>query len=103
MSRFPPPPPPNTPHHPPTTVKPIDCISELSELYRESCAKHSAQPIETIVQHLDSLDDLTAAVRRPLLNLREHRLTAASCEALEEVLKRVSANICSENVGQLIG
>lgn len=74
-------------------MRPIDCISELSELYRDSCCKHRSQPIESIVQHLDELDDdLTATGRRPVLNLREHRLSAASCEALEEVLKRVSAS-----------
>lgn len=73
-------------------MRPIDCISELSELYRESCSKHRSQPIDAIVQHLDELDDdLTATSRRPVLNLREQRLSAASCEALEEVLKRVSA------------
>lgn len=41
------------------------------------------------MKHLDTLD-LNTHSRRPILNLREQNLTAESCEALEEVLKRVS-------------
>lgn len=70
-------------------MKPITCISELAELYRESCAKHNSVPIDTIIKHLDTLD-LTISTRKPVLNLREQILTAESCEALEEVLKRVN-------------
>lgn len=68
-------------------------VAELAELYRESCAKHRSRPIEAIIQHLNSLDEVNATDRRPLLSLREHRLSAASCEALEEVLKRVSQTV----------
>lgn len=71
-------------------VKPVTCVSELSELYRESCKRHNAIPIEVIMKHLDTLD-LNTNSRRPILNLREQNLTAESCEALEEVLKRVSS------------
>lgn len=67
----------------------MTCVSELAELYRESCQRHKAQPIETIMKHLETLD-LSSNSRRPILNLREQTLTAESCEALEEVLKRVS-------------
>lgn len=70
-------------------VKPVTCVSELAELYRESCHRHHANPIESIMKHLDTLD-LNSNSRRPILNLREQNLTAESCEALEEVLKRVS-------------
>lgn len=71
------------------TVKPATCVSELAEFYRDSCRHHNAAPIETIMKHLDTLD-LSSHTRRPILNLREQNLTAESCEALEEVLKRVS-------------
>lgn len=71
------------------TVKPATCVSELAEFYRESCRRHNAKPIESIMKHLDTLD-LNSNSRRPVLNLREQNLTAESCEALEEVLKRVS-------------
>lgn len=71
------------------TVKPATCVSELAEFYRDSCAHHNAEPIESIMKHLDTLD-LSSHTRRPILNLREQNLTAESCEALEEVLKRVS-------------
>lgn len=64
-------------------------MSELAEFYRESCKRHNAVPIDTIMKHLDTLD-LNSNSRRPVLNLREQNLTAESCEALEEVLKRVS-------------
>lgn len=70
-------------------VKPATCVSELAEFYRDSCRRHNAQPIESIMKHLDTLD-LNSNTRRPVLNLREQNLTAESCEALEEVLKRVS-------------
>lgn len=64
-------------------------MSELAEFYRESCKRHHATPIDSIMKHLDTLD-LNSNSRRPVLNLREQNLTAESCEALEEVLKRVS-------------
>lgn len=70
-------------------VKPATCVSELAEFYRDSCRRHNSQPIESIMKHLDTLD-LNSNSRRPVLNLREQNLTAESCEALEEVLKRVS-------------
>lgn len=72
-------------------VKPATCVSELAEFYRDSCRHHNAEPIESIMKHLDTLD-LSSHTRRPILNLREQNLTADSCEALEEVLKRVSRN-----------
>lgn len=73
-------------------VKPVTCVSELCELYRESCKRHHSKPIEIIMKHLDTLD-LNSNTRRPILNLREQNLTAESCEALEEVLKRVSRHL----------
>lgn len=69
-------------------VKPIANVSELAEIYKESCGKHSTVPIESIMKHLSMLD-LGKPTRLPILNLREQTLTAESCEALEEVLKRV--------------
>lgn len=72
-------------------MKPATCVSELAEFYRESCKRHSAIPIDSIMKHLETLD-LNSNSRRPILNLREQNLTAESCEALEEVLKRVSSH-----------
>lgn len=69
-------------------MKPIANVSELAEIYKESCEKHSTTPIESIMKHLATLD-LGKPARLPILNLREQPLTAESCEALEEVLKRV--------------
>lgn len=63
-------------------------MSELVEIYKESCDKHNTTPIESIVKHLGTVD-LGKPSRMPILNLREQTLTAESCEALEEVLKRV--------------
>lgn len=70
-------------------VKPATCVSELAEFYRDSCKRHHVRPIDSIMKHLDTLD-LNSNSRRPVLNLREQNLTAESCEALEELLKRVS-------------
>ncbi|KAJ6639951.1 Protein phosphatase 1 regulatory subunit 37 [Pseudolycoriella hygida] len=76
------------PANPWATVKPIANVSELAEIYRESCEKHNTIPIESIIKHLATLDPEKLS-RLPILNLREQTLTAESCEALEEVLKRV--------------
>lgn len=70
-------------------MKPASCVPELAEFYRDSCKRHNVVPIDSIMKHLDTLD-LKSNTRRPVLNLREQNLTAESCEALEEVLKRVS-------------
>lgn len=75
-------------------MKPATCVSELAEFYRDSCRHHHSEPIESIMKHLDTLD-LSSHTRRPILNLREQNLTAESCEALEEVLKRVSSKFPS--------
>lgn len=71
-------------------MKPIESVMELAEIYRESCVKHNTTPIESIVKHLGTVD-LGKPSRLPILNLREQNLTAESCEALEEVFKRVSS------------
>ncbi|KAG4080169.1 hypothetical protein HA402_008240 [Bradysia odoriphaga] len=76
------------PANPWATVKPVDNVCELTEIYRESCERHNTIPIDSIIKHLDTLD-LVKTTRLPILNLREQTLTAESCEALEEVLKRV--------------
>lgn len=61
---------------------------ELTDLYRQSCAKHSTEPLPVILEHIKSLH-LTMNQRVPLLSLRDQNLNHGSCEALEEVLKRV--------------
>lgn len=63
-------------------------MSELTELYRESCAKHSTEPLPIITEHLDKLD-LAVNQRVPLLSLKDQNLSHGSCEALEEIFKRV--------------
>lgn len=76
-------------------MKQIENVSELTEIYKESCERHNTIPIDTIIKHLDTLD-LGKTARLPILNLREQTLTAESCEALEELLKRVSV-ICDKS------
>ncbi|KAL9694258.1 hypothetical protein quinque_013543 [Culex quinquefasciatus] len=77
-------------------LEPIDpwaCVAiisapELTDLYSKSCAKHSTEPLPVILEHIKSLH-LTMNQRVPLLSLRDQNLNHGSCEALEEVLKRV--------------
>lgn len=63
----------------------------MSELYRKSCEKHKTEPIETVLSHLETLD-FTSIERSPILNLKNQQLTPESCEALEEIFKRVIIN-----------
>lgn len=72
---------------------PISSSKELSSLYRRSCEKHKTTPIQSIVEHLEklNLDSTTATTvaRTEVLNLRHETLSHESCEALEELFKRV--------------
>lgn len=70
---------------------PISSSQELSTLYRRSCEKHKTSPIASIIEHLESdvsLESSTSA-RTEVLNLRNETLSHGSCEALEELFKRV--------------
>nr|XP_029715955.1 LOW QUALITY PROTEIN: uncharacterized protein LOC115259491 [Aedes albopictus] len=66
----------------------IISVPELIELYRTSCTKHSTQPLPAITEHLTKLD-LAVNQRIPLLSLKDQNLSHGSCEALEEIFKRV--------------
>lgn len=61
---------------------------ELLSLYRQSCSKHGTEPLPVITEHLDGLD-LSMGQRVPLLSLKDQNLSHGSCEALEEIFKRV--------------
>lgn len=66
----------------------IISVPELIELYRTSCAKHFTEPLPAITEHLTKLD-LAANQRVPSLSLKDQNLSHGSCEALEEIFKRV--------------
>uniref|UniRef100_A0A6E8V9W9 Protein phosphatase 1 regulatory subunit 37 n=1 Tax=Anopheles coluzzii TaxID=1518534 RepID=A0A6E8V9W9_ANOCL len=73
-------------------VNPWSCISicettELLELYRSSCKRHNTVPLQSVLEHLQSLD--ATKDRVPLLSLRDQHLTYGGCEALEEIFKHV--------------
>ncbi|XP_058813330.1 serine-rich adhesin for platelets [Topomyia yanbarensis] len=63
-------------------------VPELLELYKRSCAKHDTVPLPVVTEHLQELD-LSLHQRVPLLSLKDQNLSHGSCEALEEVFKRV--------------
>ncbi|XP_053684420.1 serine-rich adhesin for platelets [Sabethes cyaneus] len=77
-------------------LEPIDpwaCVTvigvpDLIELYKKSCGRHGTEPLSVVLEHLKELD-LSQQQRVPLLSLRDQNLTHGSCEALEEVFKRV--------------
>lgn len=60
-------------------------------MYKVSCDKHSTAPIASIVEHLEAItfDTPSATIRTEVLNLRNETLSHESCEALEELFKRV--------------
>lgn len=69
---------------------PISSSKELSSLYRRSCEKHNTSPIPSIVEHLEALNiESRAEARTEVLNLRHETLSHESCEALEELFKRL--------------
>ena len=63
-------------------------VPELLDLYVKSCHKHKEKPLKVMMEHIESID-LRSGVRVPLLNLKEQSLSHGSCEALEELFKRV--------------
>ncbi|XP_055618638.1 uncharacterized protein LOC129763517 isoform X2 [Toxorhynchites rutilus septentrionalis] len=63
-------------------------VPEILNLYRKSCSKHSTEPLSVITEHLQTLD-LTIGQRVPLLSLHNQNLSHGSCEALEEIFKRI--------------
>lgn len=72
------------------TAIPIANAQELSSLYQLSCEKHKTIPIPTILEHLESLNlEKCAKDRSEVLSLRQQALTHESCEALEELFKRI--------------
>jgi hypothetical protein len=69
---------------------PVSSSQELSKLYTISCEKHNTTPIPSIINHLETINlDSPTSVRAEILNLRNETLTHESCEALEELFKRV--------------
>jgi protein phosphatase 1 regulatory subunit 37 len=70
---------------------PISSSKELSSLYIRSCEKHNTAPITSIIENLEAinLDSPATTVRTEVLNLRHETLSHESCEALEELFKRV--------------
>lgn len=69
---------------------PISSSKELSSLYRRSCEKHNTTPIPSIMEHLESLNlESRTETRTEDLNLKHETLSHESCEALEELFKRV--------------
>lgn len=71
------------------TAKPNLSAKELIELYRKSCSKHDVEPLMVVIKHLETMDFQNMTPRSNSLVLRENKLTPQSCEALEEILKRV--------------
>ncbi|XP_055526177.1 mucin-5AC isoform X2 [Wyeomyia smithii] len=77
-------------------LEPIDpwaCVTVISvpdliELYKKSSDRHGTKPLSAIIEHLKKLD-LSQQQRISLLSLRDQNLSHGSCEALEEVFKRV--------------
>lgn len=75
---------------PPNLIVPITSSKELSSLYRKSCEKHNTAPISSIVEHLEAINlESPTTTRTEVLNLRYETLSHESCEALEELFKRV--------------
>ncbi|XP_070490104.1 protein phosphatase 1 regulatory subunit 37 [Chironomus tepperi] len=69
---------------------PVSSAEELSNVYKRSCDKHKTQPIPAIIEHLESLNfEKLSNDRADVLNLKQTTLTHDSCEALEELFKRV--------------
>lgn len=68
---------------------PIANAQELSCLYQLSCEKHKTIPIPVILEHLESLNLDKSKARTEVLSLKQQTLTHESCEALEELFKRV--------------
>lgn len=58
-------------------------------MYRKSCEKHSTQPIASIIEHLEAINLNPSPIRAEVLNLKNETLSHDSCEALEELFKRV--------------
>jgi protein phosphatase 1 regulatory subunit 37 len=70
---------------------PIADTKELSNLYKVSCEKHNTTPLASIIENLEAinLDSPATTIRTEVLNLRHETLSHESCEALEELFKRV--------------
>ncbi|XP_055904086.1 serine-rich adhesin for platelets isoform X2 [Eupeodes corollae] len=66
----------------------VKSISEIAELYVQSCNKHNTTPIPSVLEHL-KLIELDKSIRQPCLLLKNIKLMPADCEALEEIFKRV--------------
>lgn len=62
---------------------------ELCDFYRTSCVKHKTEPLEVVLNHLESLDYMDES-RALILDLHNQLLTHENVETLEEILKRVS-------------
>ncbi|XP_059608094.1 protein phosphatase 1 regulatory subunit 37 [Phlebotomus argentipes] len=77
------------PANPWAISKPNLTSKELIELYKKSCLKHDVEPLLVVVKHLESLDFQNMTLRSNSLILRDSKLKPESCEALEEILKRI--------------
>jgi hypothetical protein len=68
----------------------VSSSEELSNLYRLSCDRHKSTPIPAIIEHLVKLNfEKSTNTRTEVLNLKQQTLSHESCEALEELFKRV--------------
>ncbi|XP_043930580.1 protein phosphatase 1 regulatory subunit 37-like [Protopterus annectens] len=61
-------------------------VDETIAFYMQSCEKHGAEPISTLVQQLQEISDAQRRVQ--CLNLKGVKLDAMVCETLEEILKQ---------------
>ncbi|KPU73515.1 uncharacterized protein Dana_GF15445, isoform D [Drosophila ananassae] len=61
--------------------------ADVVDQYVQSCQKHNTEPIKNVMDQLRNLDLHQA--RQPLLSLKEIKMRANDCEALEEIFKRV--------------
>jgi hypothetical protein len=72
------------------SIVPVSSGKELSILYKSSCDRHKTSPIPSIIEHLEALNTESSFTdRTEVLNLKQQTLTHESCEALEELFKRI--------------
>nr|XP_012148006.1 PREDICTED: putative uncharacterized protein DDB_G0282133 isoform X1 [Megachile rotundata] len=65
-------------------------LEDLIVAYKESCIRHNADALETVINQLETLD--ISKARNEELNLKGQKLDPNHAEALEEIFKRVQFN-----------
>nr|XP_034190387.1 uncharacterized protein LOC117608843 isoform X1 [Osmia lignaria] len=65
-------------------------LEDLILAYKESCIKHNAESLETVISQLETLD--ISKARNEELNLKGQKLNINHAETLEEIFKRVQFN-----------